>query len=319
MRALVLDRTLRLDTVKPPVRKPGEALVRVRTAGICNTDLELTRGYMAFRGIPGHEFVGVVAECDDPNLDGMRVVGEINAGCGMCERCRAGDSRHCADRSVLGILNRPGAFAEYLILPEKNLHVVPDTVDDDTAVFTEPLAAALTVFDENQLPADREIAVIGDGKLGLLVALTARARGHTPVLFGRHEHKCAIAADAGIRTVMGKPEQGERFAAVVECSGDQSGLETALAMIEPEGVIVLKSTFSGETALDLTRVVVDEIALVGSRCGRFAPALKLLERKAVDPRPLITARFPLNEGVEAFRRAAEPDSLKILLNIMTKY
>jgi len=315
MKALFFDKKLTFTSIPLPVRREGEALIRVHVAGICNTDIEIIRGYMGFRGVPGHEFVGTVEECGAPELAGKRVVGEINAGCGACDRCRAGDPRHCDDRTVLGILNRNGAFSEYLALPEENLHIVPDSIDNTAAVFTEPLAAALQIFDEHDLPRSREIAVIGDGKLGLLVAQAARIRGYQPVLYGRHAAKLAIAAERGIRTIKIAGALSDRFPIVIECSGSPSGMTAAVNMTEPRGVIVLKSTCAAEPRVDFARVVINEISIVGSRCGRFAPALELLEQNAIDTASMISAVYPLGSGVEAFRAAVMPASVKILITI----
>ncbi|KPK95932.1 hypothetical protein AMJ80_02755 [bacterium SM23_31] len=317
MQALLFDKKLRLANVNLPERRPGEALIQVSLAGICNTDLEIMRGYMDFTGVPGHEFVGVVKESDKPSLAGKRVVGEINAGCGDCELCRSGDPRHCPSRTVLGISGRNGAFAEYLTIPETNLHVVPDNVPDTAAVFTEPLAAALQIFDEPlyELPKGTSIAVIGDGKLGLLVGQAALAYGYTPVLFGKNKRKLSLAASWRIRTYTAGDQNSETFSIVIECSGEPSGLKLAMNIVEPKGIIILKSTYAADAAFDLSPIVINEISLAGSRCGNFPPALQLLEENIIDTNSLITAMYPLSEGLEAFRRAGEKDSLKILLKI----
>ena len=320
MQALLFDNELRFTDIELPERKPGEALIRVLLAGICNTDLEITRGYMDFTGVPGHEFVGVVEESDTPSLVGKRVVGEINAGCGDCELCDSGDPRHCWDRTVLGILDRNGAFAEYLTLPETNLHIVPENIPDTAAVFTEPLAAALQIFEDPLcgVSQDTPIAVIGDGKLGLLVVQAALARGYSPELFGKNPHKLSLADSWGIWAYTNIDECTDIFSIVIECSGKPSGLKKAMDIVEPKGIIILKSTYAANEELDLSRIVIDELSLIGSRCGRFPPALELLEKNKIDTNSLITAIYPLREGPEAFRRAGERDSLKILLNIANK-
>lgn len=321
MRALVYDgETLRLREDYPqPVPPPGEALVRVRLAGICNTDLEIVRGYMGFRGVLGHEFVGTVVECADEaegrSLLGRRVVGEINAYCGECPTCRAGNPTHCPNRTTLGIWGRDGAFAEYLTLPIRNLHPVPDGLPDEAAVFTEPLAAALEILEQVHIrPTDRVI-VLGDGKLGLLVAQVIALLGCDLTVVGRHPEKLAILARRGIPTALADETDGLAADVVVECTGRPEGFATAKRLLRPRGTLVLKSTYHGRVEADLTSLVVDEISLVGSRCGPFPPALRLLQQGLVDVRPLISATYPLSQGEEAFARAAEPGTLKVLLRV----
>ena len=304
--------TLRYDA---PVPQPpeGEALVRVLMAGICNTDLELTRGYYPYTGILGHEFVGVVASQTPGEWRGKRVCGEINAVCGKCEQCRNGRRTHCDNRTVLGIVNRDGAFAEYLTLPFENLHAVPETVADDAAVFTEPLAAALEITQQIQIhPAD-EVVVIGDGKLGLLCAQVLALTGCHLLALGRHRSKLDVLAARGIRTALADEAAPLRADVVVECTGSAAGFDLARKFLRPRGTLVVKSTYAGSLTLDMSRVVVDEVTIVGSRCGPFAPALDLLARKLVDVRSLIHARCPLAEGVAAIERAQQPGVLKVLL------
>jgi threonine dehydrogenase-like Zn-dependent dehydrogenase len=290
----------------------GEVRVRVTLSGICNTDLELARGYMGFAGTIGHEFVGVV---DDPGPSelarGQRVVGEINAGCGTCPRCANGDPRHCPTRTVLGIVGRDGAHADYLCLPARNLVPVPDAVSDRHAVFVEPLAAALGVLERHPLRGGEDVVVIGDGKLGLLCALVLAAHGARPILLGKHAEKLAIAASRGITTVTTAPPRS--CDVVVEASGSPSGLALALELLRPEGTLVLKSTFHGTAPVDTARIVVDELRVIGSRCGRFAPALELLARHSIDVDPLVSDVLPLDLAEEAMARAARPGVLKILL------
>ncbi|HEX8559238.1 MAG TPA: alcohol dehydrogenase catalytic domain-containing protein [Pyrinomonadaceae bacterium] len=311
------DNRLSVADVPAPERA-GEALVRVRLAGVCNTDLEIARGYAGFQGTLGHEFVGEVESAPGaPELEGRRVVGEINAGCGRCRLCRAGDPRHCPDRTVLGIVGRDGAFAEYLRLPASNLLPVPDEVSDERAVFAEPLAAACGVLERVRVETETRVAVVGDGKLGLLCAQALKATtGAGVTLVGRHDSKLAIAAGRGVRAVRADelPAAFDRaFDVAVEASGSPEGLATALRLLRPRGSLVLKSTFHGTTELNAAPIVVDEISIVGSRCGRFHPALELLRRDAVDVASLVTEEFPLAEGVRAFERAAEPGVLKVLL------
>jgi threonine dehydrogenase-like Zn-dependent dehydrogenase len=317
MYALVYDgEALRLREDYPrPVPPPGEALVRVRLAGICNTDLEIVRGYMGFRGVLGHEFVGTVEEAEDRSLIGQRVVGEINAYCGACSTCRAGRPTHCPHRTTLGIWGRDGAFAEYLTLPVRNLHRVPDTISDEEAVFTEPLAAALEILEQVHLrPTDR-VVVLGDGKLGLLVAQVLALMGCDLLAVGRHQEKLAILARRGIPTALASEAEGLAADVVVECTGRPEGFTAARRILRPRGMLVLKSTYHGGVEADLTGLVVDEITLVGSRCGPFPPALRMLERGLMDVRSLISAIYPLARGVEASARAAEPGVLKVLLRV----
>ncbi|HEX8456123.1 MAG TPA: alcohol dehydrogenase catalytic domain-containing protein [Pyrinomonadaceae bacterium] len=313
------DGRLRVAEIDAP-RAGGEALVRVVLAGICNTDLEIARGYAGFAGTLGHEFVGVVESAPDAAaLVGRRVVGEINAGCGRCALCAAGDARHCTERTVLGIVGRDGAFAEFLRLPVVNLLPVPDEVEDVRAVFAEPLAAACGISERVEIRSDTRVAVIGDGKLGLLCAQAIKAQaGAAVMLFGRHENKLRIARARGVETALaaGVEASLERLGAfdvVVEASGAAGGFALAVKLVRPRGVLVLKSTFQGATEIDAARIVVNEISVVGSRCGRFAPALELLARDAVDVLSLVTEEFPLADGLRAIERAAEPGVLKVLL------
>lgn len=296
----------------------SEALVRVTKSGICNTDLEIVRGYAGFSGTIGHEFVGIVETADDaPSLVGKRVVGEINAGCGVCELCLAGDPRHCPTRTVLGIVGRDGAHAEYLRLPARNLIEVPDSVTDEQAVFAEPLAAAFGITEQVGIEPGTSVAVIGDGKLGLLCAMSLSLMSNDVTIIGKHEAKIAIAEKQGVAGVLLdkiSPGMFRHFDVIVEASGSESGFATALDLVRPRGKIVLKSTFHGEPAWAASRVVVDEITIVGSRCGRFAPAVDLLARSAIDVEALIDDEMPLSLGVAAIERAAKKGSLKILLD-----
>lgn len=318
MRALrVGDGTTSLVEVAEP-EPAGEALVRVRRSGICNTDLELARGYAGFRGTIGHEFVGVVEEPGGgPIPRGRRVVGEINAGCGACARCARGDPRHCPTRTVLGIVGRDGAHAELLRLPARNLIEVPDGVRDDHAVFVEPLAAALGVLERCPIEPGQRVAIIGDGKLGLLCAMAlAPVAQPGPLLVGKHREKLARARGVEGVLVEEARARGRVFDVVIEASGHASGFALALDLLRPQGTLVLKSTFHGATPIDAARIVVEEIRVVGSRCGRFAPALRALESGAIDPGGLdglISEVLPLDRAEEAMRRAAAPGVLKVLL------
>ncbi len=318
MRALYLDKTLSLrEDYAAPTPPPGEALVRVRLAGVCNTDLELVRGYLSFRGVPGHEFVGEVVQCDSaPEWIGQRVVGEINAACGECETCRAGRPTHCPHRTTLGIAGRDGAFAEYLCLPVVNLHRVPEAVPDEAAVFVEPLAAACEITQAVHIcPTDR-VAVLGDGKLGSLCAQVLQLTGCDLLVLGHHEESLGILARRGIgtrRDLAGLQDLPGLFDIVVEATGTPQGFATARQLVRPRGTIVLKSTYHGAMDANLSQVVVDEVTLAGSRCGPFEPALRLLAQNLVEVMPLIQGRFRLSEGLAAFERAGQRGVLKILI------
>jgi threonine dehydrogenase-like Zn-dependent dehydrogenase len=294
-----------------------EALVRVLLSGICNTDLEIARGYAGFKGTIGHEFVGVVEEAPEDSMLGQRVVGEINAGCGQCNLCRSGDPRHCANRTVLGILGRDGAHAEFLRLPLTNLFAVPDQVVDEHAVFTEPLAAACGIMELVAINQSDRVAIIGDGKLGLLCAQAIALTGATVLLIGKHTEKLRIAERRGIETATVKAagKRHREFDVVVEASGSPSGFSGALQLLRPRGVLILKSTFQGPgaTEIDQARLVVDEITILGSRCGRFQPALDLLKKDAIDIDSLISEEYPLARGVYAMERAGKKGVMKVFL------
>ena len=313
MLSLKFDGTLKLIQDAPRPQRQGEAMVRVLAAGICNTDIEITRGYAQFRGTPGHEFVGVVEESTDENLLGKRVVGEINAGCGHCADCRAGDTRHCRERTVLGIVNRDGAFAEYLSLPTNNLLIVPDSITDEAAVFTEPLAAACGILERVSIRQNDRVAIIGDGKLGLLIAQVLRLTTSDLTLIGRHEEKLEIARRQGIKTGHAKELKSGQFDYVVEASGSSEAMALALDLVRPRGTIVLKSTYANHLTLDASRIVVNEISVVGSRCGRFRDALELLKADKVDVRSMVTQIFPLTQAIQAFDYAQQPGVLKVIL------
>ena len=322
MRALRYERgRLSVAEVDAPAAEGdagAEALVRVLLSGICNTDLEIVRGYAGFEGTLGHEFVGVVERAPGASrLVGRRVVGEINAGCGRCPLCAEGDARHCPQRTVLGIVGRDGAHAERLRLPVVNLLPVPDEITDERAVFTEPLAAACGVAERAEITEEMRVAVVGDGKLGLLCAQALKAMtGASVTLVGKHQSKLDLARRRDVETVLvdALPRDAARaFDVVVEASGARAGFALALSLVRPRGQLVLKSTFQGATDIDAARIVVDEIRIIGSRCGRFAPALELLRRGAVDVEGLISEEHALSRGVEAMSRAAASGVLKVLL------
>ena len=298
-----------------PRRPEGYAVIRLLCGGICNTDLELLQGYYGFSGTPGHEFVGEVVAADNPRLVGRRVVGEINLACRRCDWCKRGLGRHCPTRKVLGIVGHAGAFREFLTLPEANLHVVPTTVSDETAVFVEPLAAACEILEQASIPRNAEVAVLGDGKLGLLVAQVLHATGHRVRQFGHHRSKLRIAAKAGVATeIAGAHLPVAAYDWVVEATGSANGLRQAVQMTRPRGTVFMKSTVHGKVALDTAPVIVHEINLVGSRCGRFEPALKLLAAGSIQLGEMVSERLPLSRATAAFRLARRPGILKVLLS-----
>ncbi len=303
------------------ISKPScqtEALVRVLHSGICNTDLEIIKGYANFSGTIGHEFVGIVEESKDaPGLIGKRVVGEINAGCGNCESCEKGDPRHCPTRTVLGIVGRDGAHAEYLKLPSRNLLQVPENVSSEQAVFTEPLAAAFGITEQVEILPETRVAIIGDGKLGILCALSLALKSRNVFLIGKHQEKLRLARNKNVETVLVEDAKkiGKSFDVAVEASGSESGFEAALDLLKPRGKLVLKSTFHGAARWSAWRVVVDEITIVGSRCGRFAPALELLKNREIDVENLISEQFNLSSGVKAMTRAGQKGVMKVILSM----
>lgn len=319
MLGLYYDGELQLrDDLPVPEPGPGEALVKVMAAGICHTDLEIIKGYMNFKGIPGHEFVGVVEQVEDPELVGKRVVGEINCACGVCHMCLQGKANHCPNRDVLGLQGRDGAFAEYLTLPVSNLQVIPDTLPLYSAVFVEPLAACYRINEQIHIGPRSRVAVLGDGKLGLLVAQVLRLSGCILLAIGRHPHKLKILDRLGIRTALEKEiNLHETFDIVVECTGKPEGFEMARSLLDPSGVIVQKSTYSGTVNVDISRLVVDEIQVIGSRCGPFGPAIRALLRGLVNVQELIDRRFPLEMGLQAFEYAARDEALKVILEMKT--
>jgi threonine dehydrogenase-like Zn-dependent dehydrogenase len=308
------DGGVRTVEIERPKRPRGFALLRLLCGGICNTDLELQRGYYGFRGIPGHEFVAEVVEADTPSLLGKRVVGEINLACTHCEWCRKELGRHCPNRTVLGIVNQPGAFEEFFVLPEGNLHLVPDRIPNERAVFTEPLAAACEILDQVSIPWGTPVAVLGDGKLGLLVAQVLNVNGFPVHQFGHHAEKLRIAGATGVSTeVTSGSLPAAAYDFVVEATGNPEGLRQAVAMTRPRGTLILKSTMHGLVHIDTAPIVVNELTVVGSRCGRFEAAIPLLDHELIRVEEMIAARYPLAQAAEAFKQAAQPESLKVLL------
>jgi threonine dehydrogenase-like Zn-dependent dehydrogenase len=317
MRALVFDQTLqyRPRQAEPPEAE-GDTLLRIRRAGICATDLEICKGYMGFRGVLGHEFVGEVAASLHKDLIGQRVVGEINVVCGRCDLCLSGLSSHCRNRSVVGILNHGGAFAEFLRLPAANLHAVPDNVEDDQAVFVEPLAAAFQILKQIKLDGNKWVTVLGDGRLGLLCAQVLRNAGCPVRVIGKHADKLTLCEKWGIRSrpladIVPRHDQD----VVVDCTGSAGGFELAMQMVRPRGTIVLKSTVAAGKAMNLAPLVIDEIQVIGSRCGPFREALRALSEKSVDVTSLIHRRMKLEQGVEAMELAGRAGVLKVVLTV----
>jgi threonine dehydrogenase-like Zn-dependent dehydrogenase len=316
MRSLWLDKqilTFRED-VQMPVPEIGQALIRVFLAGVCSTDLELVRGYYPFSGIPGHEFVGVVVSSpEDPEWIGKRVVGEINIACGQCDMCKSGLALHCERRKTLGIHDWNGVFADYLVLPRTNLHEVPDHVSNELAVFTEPLAAAHEILEQTTIKQADRVLIIGAGRLGLLAAMVIQQTGCELDVVVRHEKQHILLEKCNIHTISEQNIGSNLYDVVVEATGSADGFTQASKSIRPRGRIILKSTYKGNTEVDFSRIVVDEVTLIGSRCGSFEAALRLLEEGKVDPSPLIDAIYPLEQGVKAFEQTAKSGVLKVLV------
>jgi threonine dehydrogenase-like Zn-dependent dehydrogenase len=316
MRAIVLDRQLQYFTsYTDPAPAEGEVMLRVLCAGVCETDMQLVKGYMGFRGVLGHEFVGVA---ESGPYAGRRVVGEINCACHRCDTCRAGLPTHCPNRTVLGILNHDGAFAERIAVPQANLHLVPDSLPTDIAVFTEPVAAAYQIPAQIDVKRTDRVVVLGDGRLGNLCAQVLALQSNRVLVVGKHQPKLALLRARGIETALLADVNQERVAdIVVDCTGSASGLPTALSLVRPRGTIVLKTTVAGSQELAWAPFVIDEVTLVGSRCGPFDRALKGLEAGEVDVRPLLSSRFDLSDGLEAMATAQSPGVLKVLIDVAT--
>ena len=320
MKALVFDTELKLvNNLEKPQPKSGEALIKVSFVGICNTDSEIVKGYMGYKGILGHEFVGVVEQVADEKdcfLIGKRVLGEINLGCNNCDYCYRHLERHCPNRSTLGIWKKEGCFCEYLTLPVANLLEVPDCVKDEFAVFTEPLAAAVEIFEQIHIEPSHKVCVLGDGKLGLLCALVLNAYNVDVTLVGKHKNKLEIARKQGVETkLLQDIEIKKQFDVVVEATGNISGFETSLALVKPRGILVLKSTIASGKELNLAPIVIDEITVLGSRCGKFEPAIRLLRQNKIDLAPLISEILPFEDAILGFKKNAEKDTIKILLRL----
>ncbi len=315
VKALVLDKgKVSLQEIPCPRIEEGEVLIKVALAGICGTDLEMIRGYIPFSGVLGHEFVGHVVEDPQNELTGQRVVGDINIGCGDCCWCKKGLKNHCPERKVLGIVNKAGVFAPFVAVPRNNLHPVPRAISDQEAVFTEPVAAALQITEQVHIPLSSSLAVLGDGRLGLLTALILAETGWDLLLLGHHPQKMERAEKPGIETMIAE-EFKEQVDFVIECTGSSTGLEQALKIIRSRGTIILKSSIAGNTEVEMAELVRREINLVGSRCGPLAPALDLMNRKSLGLEELVDGIYPLARGEEALQRAEQRGTLKILLDM----
>lgn len=313
IRVHIEDQVVSVRRGAPPKPPAGHALIRLLCGGICNTDIELLRGYYGFAGTPGHEFVGEVIEADDSGWIGRRVVGEINLACGRCEWCARSLRRHCPHRTVLGIVKQPGAFRELFTLPMGNLHSVPSEVKTEHAVFIEPLAAACEILEQVRIPKGSEVAVLGDGKLGLLIAQVLAVVGASVHLFGRHKEKMQIVEPLGVQLRMGDKRPKSAYAFTVEATGSAEGLASAVEMTQPRGTLILKSTVHGTVPIDTAPIIVNEITLVGSRCGRFAPAMELIRGGRLQLDPMISAEYALKDAPRAFEHAQQPGVLKVLL------
>ncbi|MDD3014798.1 MAG: alcohol dehydrogenase catalytic domain-containing protein [Candidatus Gastranaerophilales bacterium] len=318
MKAIEFNKTVIFrDNYPVPEPQSGEALIKIDLAGICNTDLEIIKGYMNFSGILGHEFVGRVVKIngDRQELVGKRVTGEINCPCKECEYCQKGLYTHCSNRSVLGIYNRNGCFADYITLPVDNLHIIPDSVTDEEAVFTEPLAAAYEILEQVNIKPDDKVLILGDGKLGLLVSLVLNQTAADVLLAGKHEEKLGKVEDQGVKTILPENlEISKQYDIVVEATGSAGGFEFALSLLKPRGILVLKSTVAANKEINLAPVVVDEITVIGSRCGPFKPAINALEKKLFNVKPLISGIYKISKAKEALKLSKTKGCLKVIID-----
>ncbi len=316
MKALVFDNELKLENNYPmPEVLEGEVLIKTSMVGICNTDFEITKGYMGYKGVLGHEFVGTVVD-GDKNLIGKRVVGEINLACNSCSYCGHGLQRHCPNRQTLGIFNKDGCFSEYFTLPRENILIVPDNIPDEEIVFIEPVAAALEILEQVKIEPRHRVALLGDGKLGLSIALILNAYNIDFVHIGKHEDKLEISQKMGSKTkLLANLDDNDKmsFDVVIEATGSKGGFETSLSLVKPRGILVLKSTIAADEGLNLASVVVNEITIVGSRCGLFAPAMRLFQGGKIDVKPLISAVLPFENALEGFELNKKKEVIKVLL------
>lgn len=315
MKALYFDRSFRLTDVPVPVRKKGEVLIHVTKAGICNTDLEILAGYMpGFKGVLGHEFLGIVEEADDKKLIGKRATAEINCGCGICEYCKSGMERHCPNRTVIGIQSRDGAFAEYICVPSRNVVLIPDSIPDPGAVFIEPLAAAFEIKEQVVLE-NKKVLLVGDGKLGLLIAHVLAVNNCNATAVGKHAENLAMIKRLGVATFLSSSFNHEKYDVVIEASGNPEAFPLAVECVKPRGTLILKSTYAKSLTFNPAPIVVNEITVVGSRCGRFSEALRFLEMYKPDFSRMISKEFPIEKGLEAVEYSRKPGILKVLLKV----
>lgn len=317
MKAIVFDKELKLDTNYPkPELKENEALIKPTLVGVCNTDEEITKGYMGYIGVLGHEFIGIVEDCSDKNLIGKRVVGGINLVCKKCLECYQGLERHCKNRSTLGIFNKDGCFSEYFTLPVSNLLVVPDNVSDETAVFIEPLAAAYEILEQIHIKPTDKVAILGDGKLGLSISTIFSALNIDYTHIGRHLEKLQITKNLGGKIMLVSDIKDTKcFDIVVEATGSTGGFETSLSLVKPRGILVLKSTIAAKEGLNLANVVIDEINVIGSRCGQFEPVLRLMEKGKISTKALISAILPFDDAIKGFELNRKKETIKVLLRV----
>ena len=320
MKALVYNKELKLDNNYPiPDVKENEVLIKTLMVGICNTDYEITKGYMGYQGVLGHEFVGIVEKTGsnvDKNLINKRVVGEINLACNNCEWCHKGLGRHCPNRSTLGIFKKDGCFSEYFTLPKENVIEISDNIDNETATFTEPLAAAYEILEQLHIRPDSQVALVGDGKLGLCISLVFSALNIDFIHIGKHEEKLNISKSNGVKTMLLselKDCHKKSFDFVIEATGSTGGFELSSSLVKPRGTLVLKSTITAKEGLNLASIVVDEITVVGSRCGQFRPILRLLEQGKINVKPLISGIYSVDNFEKAFEENSKKDTLKILV------
>jgi len=318
MSALVFNGTLQVEKISVPRPKRGEALIKVDKAGICNTDFEIIKGYIpGFNGVLGHEFIGTVVESDEPHMIEKRVTAEINCSCGECGFCKKGLARHCSQRTVMGIINRNGAFAEYIVVPQTNIFVIPNQIPDSDAIFIEPLAAALEIIDQVKIPEDAEILILGDGKLGLLISFVMKCSGYSTTMVGKHREKLSFAKRVGVSVIPLEEFKNGAYDLVIEATGNRDALEMAIENTKPRGIVVLKSTYAGNISFNPSKVVVDEISIVGSRCGRFEAAINFLSNfnNRLPLSQLINKTFSLDQATEAFRYAQNPGVLKTIIDV----
>jgi threonine dehydrogenase-like Zn-dependent dehydrogenase len=316
MKAVIYNGTLRLEQVPKPVRDTDEVLIKATKAGICNTDHEIIRGYIpGFNGIPGHEFIGIVEEADDTSLVGKRATAEINCACGTCEFCRKGLGRHCPTRTVIGIINQNGAFAEYIAVPRENCVIIPDTIPDNRAIFIEPLAAALEILEQVSITPDMQILLFGDGKLGLLIAHVLATTKCGLTVVGMSPKKLSLLDYTTVKTVLLDEFNNDKYDIVIEATGNSSAFERAIHNVKPRGILVIKSTYAHGFQFNPSSLVVDEITIIGSRCGLFSHAIEFLSNNDIALERMISREFALEDVVEAFEYSSQAETLKVVLRM----